>query len=346
MFFREALMWKRLTHPNIVPFVGVTVDPPQIALEWMPRGDLATYIKSDPHQDRVSLVSQFLCFPTTLPQFSLVVRCRKGPGLYPLSWRDPWRPKGGECLKYPLMASLIGTPQPNILVDDSGHANITDFGLAQDTLGVVSKPECLSVRWTAPEVLSETGKPSMKADVFSFGMVMVEVCYNSTAVCPPQVNCLLTSIWYKAFTGAAPFSDRISPAAMVAIISGDRPPRPTHSTFTGMLWELMNQCWDQDKHGRPRMLEVLLALNPLVYERTRPIGSPPITADVLALVSDIRQRLEDLDPSNEEYRLLLYGLLSHRDLESHINSLLGDDLRGFVELLDKVGRADIHRHQC
>ena len=85
---------------------------------------------------------------------------------------------------------------------------------------------------------------------------------------------------------------------------------------------------------------------PPVYERTRPSGSPPVTADVPALVLDILQRLEDLDPSNEEYRPLLYALLSHRDLEPHINSLLGDDLRGFVELLDKVGKADIHRYQC
>ena len=178
MLFREALIWKRLTHPNIVPFLGATVDPPQIALEWMPRGDLETYIKSNPHRDRVSLVSPFLCFPTTSPQFSLVGRRRKGSRLRPLSWRNPWRHKGGERLKYRLMASLTDTPQPNILVDDSGYASITDFGLSQDTLGVVTKPERLSVRWTAPEVLSEIGKPSLEADVFSFGMVMVEVCYN------------------------------------------------------------------------------------------------------------------------------------------------------------------------
>jgi hypothetical protein len=26
-FFKEAVMWKRLRHPNIVPFVGVTTNP-------------------------------------------------------------------------------------------------------------------------------------------------------------------------------------------------------------------------------------------------------------------------------------------------------------------------------
>ena len=240
----------------------------------------------------------------------------------------------------------MGALQLNILVDDSGHANITDFGLGQDTLGVVSTPERWSMRWTAPEILLETGEPSMEADVFSFGMVMVEVCYNPTSVCPPEVDSLLASRWNKAFTGEGPFSNLNPAAAMIAIVRGDRPPRPTHPTFTDTLWELMNKCWDRDRHGRPRMLEVLLALDLLVYERTRPSGSSPVTADVSTLVSEIRQRLKDLDPSNEEYRPLLYALLSHRDLEPHINSLLGDDLRGFVELLDKVDKADIYRHQC
>ena len=50
-------MWKRLIHPNVVPFVGVTADPPQIVSEFMPHGNLATYIKSNPQQNRVSLVS-------------------------------------------------------------------------------------------------------------------------------------------------------------------------------------------------------------------------------------------------------------------------------------------------
>ena len=177
MLFREALMWKRLMHPNIVPFVGVTTDPPQIVSKWMPGGNLTTYIKLNPHRDRVSLVSLSLYFPNTSPQLSLAGRRSKGPRLHSLSRRDPWRPEGGECLQT-CQWSLMDVSQPNILVDISDKARITDFGLAQDALGVVSIPERRSERWTAPEVLAETGTPSMEADVFSFGMVMVEVCYN------------------------------------------------------------------------------------------------------------------------------------------------------------------------
>ena len=72
--------------------------------------------------------------------------------------------------------SLINALQPNILVDDSGRPCITDFGLAQDATGEVSMADGHSVQWTAPEVLTKRGTPSREADVFSFAMVMVEVC--------------------------------------------------------------------------------------------------------------------------------------------------------------------------
>ena len=61
-------------------------------------------------------------------------------------------------------------------MDVFGRARITDFGLAQDSRGEVSMTDGHSARWTAPEVLIEKGTPSTEADVFSFAMVMVEVC--------------------------------------------------------------------------------------------------------------------------------------------------------------------------
>jgi len=69
MLHREAVMWKRLTHPNIVPFKGVTLDPLQIVSEWMPGGDLTGYINLNPQVDRISLVRPFLSLPETRPYF-------------------------------------------------------------------------------------------------------------------------------------------------------------------------------------------------------------------------------------------------------------------------------------
>ena len=51
-------MWKRLTHPNIVPFKGVTLDPLRIVSVWMPGGDLTAYITRNPQTNRLNLVSQ------------------------------------------------------------------------------------------------------------------------------------------------------------------------------------------------------------------------------------------------------------------------------------------------
>ena len=52
-------MWKRLTHPNVVPLLGVTVTPFQLVSDWMSGGDLPDYIKH-PNADRLGLVGSFL----------------------------------------------------------------------------------------------------------------------------------------------------------------------------------------------------------------------------------------------------------------------------------------------
>ena len=70
--------------------------------------------------------------------------------------------------------------QSNILVDASGDARITDFGLAVATqdLGSIrsgSDEYGDSVRWIAPEILDSRWTHSKEGDVFSFAMVTIEV---------------------------------------------------------------------------------------------------------------------------------------------------------------------------
>ena len=59
MLYREAVVWKRLEHQNIVPFLGITLTPLQLISEWMPGGPLAEYIKKNPNADRLGLVGVF-----------------------------------------------------------------------------------------------------------------------------------------------------------------------------------------------------------------------------------------------------------------------------------------------
>ena len=69
--------------------------------------------------------------------------------------------------------------QQNILVDNTGHARIADFGLARITKNphsalTASHHHGHTPRWSAPEVLKEWTY-NKEADVFSFAMVMYEV---------------------------------------------------------------------------------------------------------------------------------------------------------------------------
>ena len=64
----------------------------------------------------------------------------------------------------------------------------------------------------------------------------------------------------QVFTGAAPFSNMLPAVAMLAIMAGGRPPRPTHQQFTDQLWALMQRCWDQNPLSRPEVSEVFKVL--------------------------------------------------------------------------------------
>lgn len=56
IFYEAAVVWKHLTHPNIVPLLSAIPDPLQLTSDWMPGGDLTRYITNHPDADRVALV--------------------------------------------------------------------------------------------------------------------------------------------------------------------------------------------------------------------------------------------------------------------------------------------------
>ena len=74
--------------------------------------------------------------------------------------------------------------QANILMDHTGRARITDFGISTVSCDLDLAPDGHSdehghtARWTAPEILNEKGAQSKEADVFAFAMVMIEVSHK------------------------------------------------------------------------------------------------------------------------------------------------------------------------
>ena len=55
-FCKEAVMWKSLKHPNILPLLGATVSPSQLVSAFMPAGDLSKYLPKNPDTNRIELV--------------------------------------------------------------------------------------------------------------------------------------------------------------------------------------------------------------------------------------------------------------------------------------------------
>ncbi|KAF9789397.1 kinase-like domain-containing protein [Thelephora terrestris] len=146
VFHQAAAISKHLAHPNIIPLLGVTVDPLELISDWMPGGDLMMYIRNNAKVNRSSLLADV------------------AEGLHYLHSQD--------VIHGDLKCS-------NIFVDAAGRARITDFGLAavmrdHDSMWNASTEHGQSVRWIAPEILGNRVAHSKEADIFSFAGVAIE----------------------------------------------------------------------------------------------------------------------------------------------------------------------------
>ena len=95
--YREVVVWKHLNHPNIVSFRGVTSEPLQLVLEWVPGGELREFVRSNRHQISIGLVSLFLYTCNLRLTTTSVARHRQRTQLSSFTQRDPWRPQRSTC---------------------------------------------------------------------------------------------------------------------------------------------------------------------------------------------------------------------------------------------------------
>nr|CAB3496278.1 unnamed protein product [Digitaria exilis] len=155
-FLTEVVMLSNLHHPNLVELVGYCADHDQriLVYEYMPLGSLYSHIHDLP------------------------------PGRQPLDWNTRIKillgaAKGLEYLhsKVPPIINR-DVKSANILLGEGYHPKLSDFGLAKQ--GPTGDNTHVSTRvmgtagYCAPEYLM-SGKLTVSTDIYSFGVVMLEV---------------------------------------------------------------------------------------------------------------------------------------------------------------------------
>ncbi|KAJ7318198.1 kinase-like domain-containing protein, partial [Mycena albidolilacea] len=216
---REALLWKNLNHPFILPFIGLYSDGRELIkgdlgmfsvamiCPWMSNGTITKYL-----QDRPS---------TEVDVFLLQI---------------------AQGLRYLHSQSVVhgDLRGDNILVDEEGHARLADFGLASwvDATTRNSSGRAGSTQWRAPELLHPES-----LQFTEFNRTVATDVYAFACVC------------YELYHGAPPFSERTEGAVILAVIAGQRPTRSKPIPLP--TWNLIQACWAHEPKDRLRMGEIV-----------------------------------------------------------------------------------------
>ncbi|KAG0708371.1 kinase-like domain-containing protein [Suillus ampliporus] len=207
------MVWLKLKHATIVPLLGTaSVESPFPALvsQWMSSGTLYMYLE----QGTI----------TASTKVELATGIANG-------------------LKYLHSENVVhGDLHPaNVLIDGSGNARLTDFGLstvvgdAELQLSTTTADRTLNPRWRAPEVIGIHGdpeRPTFKSDAYSFGGVM-----------------------FFIVSGDMPWKEKNSLQISIALSNKTMPARPDN--ILDYHWDLIQRCWSWDAGDRPGAVEVV-----------------------------------------------------------------------------------------
>ncbi|KAJ7353293.1 kinase-like domain-containing protein [Mycena albidolilacea] len=129
----------------------------------------------------------------------------------------------------------------NVLINKDWSACLADFGLSifSDATSTMSTNRAGSLHWMAPELLDPDGfgdgtfARTPASDVYAFGCLCLEL-----------------------YTGQPPFAHLREPAAMMKILSGERPERPSGTpgahSISNLRWLHITACWAQKPAARPK----------------------------------------------------------------------------------------------
>ncbi|KAJ8079050.1 Rho guanine nucleotide exchange factor [Marasmius tenuissimus] len=159
---REAMVWRNLDHPNILPFTGIywfNGDQEQISLvsPWIENGNLLQFLKGHPELDAES-------------QLILAKDVAQG-----LAYLHDLKIVHGDLKSY----NVLITPDRTACITDLALSRVVD---AEEATGLSTASSCWRpIRWLAPERLTSGGRSiiSPESDIYGFGCVCYEIYAKS-----------------------------------------------------------------------------------------------------------------------------------------------------------------------
>ncbi|KAJ1158797.1 hypothetical protein NDU88_011470 [Pleurodeles waltl] len=211
-------MWK-LDHPRVLKLYAVclSTDPVFIVTEYMKNGSLQKYLKG--HRLRKDL--EYIAL------VDFAIQIAQG-----MNYMESM-----HCIHCDLRSE-------NILLTEMLSCKIGDFGLASftDNASIQLFPEMkLPIKWMAPEVF-ESQRYSSKSDVWSFGVLLVEIMTY----------------------GEIPFPDRTNEAYIKGLLQGS--PLPTPQDCPEGMAGIMKLCWTRERTQRPSFKDLEKNLTKLIDE--------------------------------------------------------------------------------
>ncbi|KAF8869494.1 kinase-like domain-containing protein, partial [Mucidula mucida] len=150
----EALVWRQLRHPNILPFLGVNnqLSPPSFCLvsKWMANGNINEFLTKHPSHDRLQSIIEIAEGIRYLHNFNPQI----------------------------VHADIRGG---NVLVSDDFRCVLADFGISLMMETQVPATTTLrrgTIRWLPPEMIDTSlYQPEYLAarDIYSFGCTVIEI---------------------------------------------------------------------------------------------------------------------------------------------------------------------------
>ncbi|KAH9512436.1 Serine/threonine-protein kinase tnni3k [Bulinus truncatus] len=298
MFCREVAILAKLNSPYVINFIGACLDDPSqfaIVTHYVAGGSLFSLLHE---QKRLIDVQSKLTIALDVA-------------------------KGMEYLhNMPLPIIHRDLNSHNILLEENGHAVVADFGESRflrstDEDNMTKQPG--NLRWMAPEIFTQCTKYSVKADMFSYSLVVWEL-----------------------LAGELPFS-HLKPAAAAAETAYHNTRPPIAITFPKPIVSLLQKGWHSNPDERPEFRDIIPILEECKRSQAVAMLSNTEVTTVTLPTSLPMVTTQDPDGDGRDTPPLaghVSALRNHWEMEASRNSVSGitEDKRRFpYPQLDKNG---------